>query len=77
MQQGCILVYAICSPKQGGKPNPLVLGERKSSQALMAMPFEKGKTLMESLVEVEALWVLAAKDSVRVEATKGFPFKLQ
>ena len=45
--------------------------------ALMAMPFEKGKTLMESLVEVEALWVLAAKDSVRVEATKGFPFKLQ
>jgi thiamine biosynthesis lipoprotein len=45
--------------------------------ALMAMPFEKGKTLVDSLPQVEALWVLAEKDSVRVVATKGFPFTLQ
>jgi thiamine biosynthesis lipoprotein len=45
--------------------------------ALMAMPFEKGNNLIESLPQVEALWVLAEKDSVRVAATKGFPFTLQ
>jgi thiamine biosynthesis lipoprotein len=45
--------------------------------ALMAMPFEQGKALIESLAEVEALWVLAEKDSVRVVATKGFIFDRQ
>ena len=44
--------------------------------ALMAMPFDKGKALIDSLNEVEALWVLAEKDSVRVVATKGFDFSL-
>lgn len=44
--------------------------------ALMAMPFDKGKALIDSLTDVEALWVLAAKDSVRVLATKGFNFSL-
>lgn len=45
--------------------------------ALMAMPFEKGKTLVDSLVDVEAIWVLSEKDSVRVVGTKGFTFSLQ
>ncbi len=44
--------------------------------ALMAMPFDKGKALIDSLTDVEALWVLALKDSVRVVATKGFNFSL-
>ncbi len=45
--------------------------------ALMVMPFEQGKALIESLAEVEALWVLAEKDSVRVVATAGFSYDLQ
>ena len=45
--------------------------------ALMVMPFEIGKNLIESLADVDALWVLAEKDSVRVDATKGFTFDLQ
>lgn len=45
--------------------------------ALMAMPFDNGKLLVESLAEVEALWVLAEKDSVRVVATEGFDFSRQ
>lgn len=42
--------------------------------ALMAMPFDKGKALIKSLADVEALWVLAEKDSVRVVVTEGFVF---
>ncbi len=45
--------------------------------ALMAMPHKQGETLIENLTDIEAMWVLAAKDSVRVVATKGFVFERQ
>ena len=45
--------------------------------ALMAMPFEKGKALIDSLSEVEAIWVLAVKDSVEVFSSAGFTFTPQ
>ena len=45
--------------------------------ALMVMPYEKGKALIDSLTDVEAIWVLAVKDSVEVKATEKFEFKLQ
>ena len=45
--------------------------------ALMALPYEKGKALIDSLTDVEAMWVLAVKDSVEVKATEKFEFKLR
>ena len=45
--------------------------------ALMAMPYTRGKILIESLNEVEAMWVLAEKDSVQVMATTGFTYDLE
>ena len=45
--------------------------------ALMTMPFEKGKILINSLNNVEAMWVLAVKDSVVVEVTDKFESNLQ
>ena len=45
--------------------------------ALMAMPFQKGKTLINSLNNVEAMWVLEVKDSVVVEVTDKFESNLQ
>ena len=40
--------------------------------ALMAMPYEQGKTLISNLSAIEAMWVLAVNDSVKVVATPGF-----
>ena len=45
--------------------------------ALMAMPFKKGKIFINSLNNVEAMWVLAVKDSVEVVSTTGFSFTPQ
>ena len=45
--------------------------------ALMAMPFEKGKILIETLNDIEAAWVLAINDSVQVITTPGFTFELE
>ena len=45
--------------------------------ALMAMPFEKGRSLIDSLNDVEAMWVLAVKDSVEVVSSAGFSFTPQ
>ncbi len=45
--------------------------------ALMALPFKKGKILINSLNNVEAMWVLAVKDSVEVVSTTGFSFTPQ
>lgn len=45
--------------------------------ALMAMPYEKGKTLISNLSAIEAMWVLAVNDSVRVVATPGFTYDLE
>lgn len=45
--------------------------------ALMTMPFQKGKVLVDALEGVEAFWVLAVKDSVEVVASDGFTFTLQ
>ena len=45
--------------------------------ALMAMPFNKGNMLIETLDDVEAMWVLAKNDTVQVVATPGFIFDLQ
>ena len=39
--------------------------------ALMAMPYEQGKTLISNLSTIEAIWVLAVNDSVQVVATPG------
>ena len=45
--------------------------------ALMAMPFEKGRSLIDSLNDVEAMWVLAVKDSIKVVSSAGFSFTPQ
>lgn len=45
--------------------------------ALMAMPYSKGELLINKLEGVEALWVLAVNDTVRVTATSGFEFTLE
>ena len=45
--------------------------------ALMAMPFEKGKILIEILNDIEAAWVLAVNDSVQVITTPNFTFELE
>ncbi|CAI8354444.1 MAG: FAD:protein FMN transferase [Bacteroidota bacterium] len=45
--------------------------------ALMAMPFEKGKILIETLNDIEAAWVLAINDSVQVITTPNFTFELE
>lgn len=45
--------------------------------ALMAMPFAEGKSLINRLEDVEALWVLAVKDTVQVVTTEGFKVELQ
>ena len=45
--------------------------------ALMAMPFERGRSLIDSLNDVEAMWVLAVKDSVEVVSSAGFSFTPQ
>jgi len=45
--------------------------------ALMAMPYEQGETLVESLTDIEAMWVLAENDSVQVVATPGFTYDLE
>lgn len=44
--------------------------------ALMAMPFNKSNMLIETLDNVEAMWVLAKNDTVQVVATPGFTFDL-
>ncbi len=45
--------------------------------ALMAMPYEQGKTLISNLSAIEAMWVLAVNDSVQVVATPGFTYDLE
>ena len=45
--------------------------------ALMAMPYNEGKVLINNLERVEALWVLAVNDTVRITATAGFEFTLE
>jgi thiamine biosynthesis lipoprotein ApbE len=45
--------------------------------ALMAMPYEQGKTLISNLPAIEAMWVLAVNDSVQVVATPGFTYDLE
>ena len=45
--------------------------------ALMAMPYEQGKTLISNLSAIEAMWVLAVNDSVQVDATPGFTYDLE
>ena len=45
--------------------------------ALMAMPYEQGKTLISNLSTIEAMWVLAVNDSVQVVATPGFTYDLE
>ena len=45
--------------------------------AFMAMGPEKAKTLAESLPGVEAMFVLAEKDRLRMEFTSGFPQELE
>ena len=45
--------------------------------ALMAMPYEQGETLIESLTDIEAMWVLAENDSVQVVATPSFSYDLE
>ena len=45
--------------------------------ALMAMPYEQGRTLISNLSAIEAMWVLAVNDSVQVVATPGFTYDLE
>jgi thiamine biosynthesis lipoprotein len=45
--------------------------------AFMAMGPEKAKVLAESLPGVEAMFVLAEKDRLRMEFTSGFPKELE
>ena len=45
--------------------------------ALMAMPFDKGKEIIKGLEGIDAMWVLAEKDTLRVTATSGFVFNRQ
>ncbi len=45
--------------------------------AFMAMGAEKAKVLAESLPSVEAMFVIAEKDRLRMEFTSGFPKKLE
>jgi thiamine biosynthesis lipoprotein len=45
--------------------------------AFMAMGPEKAKVLAESLLGVEAMFVLAEKDRLRMEFTSGFPKELE
>ena len=45
--------------------------------ALMAMPYEQGKTLISNLSAIEAMWVLAVNDSVQVVATPSFTYDLE
>jgi thiamine biosynthesis lipoprotein len=45
--------------------------------AFMAMGPEKAKVLAESLPSVEAMFVIAEKDLLRMEFTSGFPKELE
>jgi thiamine biosynthesis lipoprotein len=45
--------------------------------ALMAMPYEQGETLVKSLTDIEAMWVLAENDSVQVVTTPDFTYDLE
>lgn len=45
--------------------------------ALMAMPYEQGRTLISNLSAIEAMWVLAVNDSVQVVTTPGFTYDLE
>jgi thiamine biosynthesis lipoprotein len=44
---------------------------------LMAIPHEQGETLIESLTDIEAMWVLVENDSVQVVTTPGFTYDLE
>lgn len=45
--------------------------------ALMTMPYKSGKEMIQGLEGIDAMWVLAEKDTLGVTATSGFVFDRQ
>jgi thiamine biosynthesis lipoprotein len=84
--KGTIYVHTI-NPRTGTSVKSNILGTSviapttmladAYATALMAMPFSKGKSLIDSMPHIEAMWVLAAKDSVQVVESAGFVFTRQ